>query len=66
MPVVSSAAMSCALQSPRPVPGWPVSGGAYQPSPSIMPPPSASAARVAPRLLRGVWQAAQWPSPSVR
>jgi len=35
-------------------------------APAEQPAPSAWSERSAPRLLRGVWQAAQWPSPSTR
>ncbi|KAG0735824.1 hypothetical protein G6F24_018581 [Rhizopus arrhizus] len=66
MPVLSKAAISAAVQRPMPVCMSLVSGGAYQSSTGMTPPVSDSDERVAPRLLRGVWQAAQCPSPSTR
>jgi hypothetical protein len=66
MPVLSSAAMSSADQRPMPVCISLVSGGAYQSSTGITPPARDWSERSAPMPLRGVWQAAQCPSPSTR
>ena len=62
-PVLSKATTSACGQ--RCTPAWAasVSAGASQFCTGISPPAKACPCCSAPKLLRGVWQAAQWPSP---
>ena len=65
-PVLSNAATSCDDQSATPASALEASDGAYQYCSGISPPLSSRLSRVAPKALRGEWQAAQCPSDRTR